>query len=102
MVDLQNFTQQVRIIYAEQLMFTQNIRSIYAERLMFTQYLRSIYAVFTQALIFTTPTTPVRKFCVNNYLCMKLALLRSARLARNGEGVALSSPPSARGAAHGD
>ncbi len=32
----------------------------------------------------------------------ELALLRSARLARNGEGVAMSSPPSARGAAHGD
>ncbi len=34
MVDLETFTVQLRIIYAEQLLFTQNIRSIYA---VFTQ-----------------------------------------------------------------
>ncbi len=50
MVDLQNFTLHLRIIYAEQIWFTQNIRSIYAEQLLFTQYLRSIYAVFKQYL----------------------------------------------------
>ncbi len=61
-VDLQNFTQQLRIIYAEQLLFTHNILSFYAEQLLYEQYLRSIYAVFTQALSFTTPTTPERKF----------------------------------------
>ncbi len=65
MVDLQKFRKELRIVYAEQLLFTQNIRSIYAERLLLKQYLRSIYAVFTEALIFTTPTTPA-VFCREN------------------------------------
>ncbi len=61
-VDLQNFTQQLRIIYAEQLLFTQNICNIYTEWLLFTQFLRSFYAVFTQAQVFQL----LQRLCVNS------------------------------------
>jgi hypothetical protein len=78
MVDLQNiyaaithYLRRTVIIYAE---YTQHLRSIYAERLFFTHYLRSIYAVFTRCVNSTTPTTPVSKFCVNNYLRMILRI----------------------------
>jgi hypothetical protein len=99
MVDLQNiyvaitpYLRRTVIIYAE---YTQYLRSIYAERLLFTQYLRSIYAVFTRCVNSTTPTTPVRKFCVNNHLRMILRIYAQSSLLmgapRACNGMALSA-----------
>ncbi len=49
MVDLQNFTLHLSIIYAEQILFnaeyTQYLRRTIIIYAVFTQYLRNIYAV---------------------------------------------------------